>query len=105
MRFGYAAFNEYTERLFGYGSRLTQDKLRVAEALEELPETARELQTGAISFSHARELTRVATPSTEKEWLEGVHRRRGSYPAPLPSGLRGQPGPGAGELSNRPYGL
>ncbi|HEX5098910.1 MAG TPA: hypothetical protein VFV94_05395 [Polyangiaceae bacterium] len=74
-RLGYASFDEYTERLFGYGPRLTRDKLRVAEALEELPETARDLQTGAISFSHARELTRVATPSTETEWLEAARGR------------------------------
>ena len=74
-RIGYAAFYEYTEHLFGYGPRLTQEKLRVAAALEELPETAGKLQTGAISFSHARELTRVATPSTEKEWLEATRGR------------------------------
>src|SRR5262245_10345881 len=58
LRMGFAASYEYTERIFGYGPRLTQEKLRVAEALEELPETAGKLQTGAISFSHARELTR-----------------------------------------------
>ncbi len=33
---GYASFHEYTERLFGYGPRLSQEKLRVAETLEEL---------------------------------------------------------------------
>jgi 5-methylcytosine-specific restriction endonuclease McrA len=75
VRLGYASFHEYTERLFGYGPRLTQEKLRVAEALEDLPETARDLQTGAISFSLARELTRVATPSAEKEWLEAARGR------------------------------
>src|SRR6187399_3612458 len=75
QRLGYASFLEYTERLFGYGPRLTQEKLRVAEALEELPEIARDLQTGAISFSLARELTRVATPSTEQEWLEVARGR------------------------------
>jgi 5-methylcytosine-specific restriction endonuclease McrA len=75
LRLGYASFHEYTERLFGYGPRLTQEKLRVAEALEDLPETAGDLQTGTISFSLARELTRVATPSTEKEWLEAARGR------------------------------
>jgi 5-methylcytosine-specific restriction endonuclease McrA len=75
VRLGYASFHEYTERLFGYGPRLTQEKLRVAEALEELPETGGDLQTGTISFSLARELTRVATPSTEKEWLGAARGR------------------------------
>jgi len=75
VRLGYASFCEYTERLFGYGPRLSQEKLRVAEALEALPETARHLQGGAICFSLARELTRVATRSTEREWLEAARGR------------------------------
>ena len=67
---GYGSFGEYVERLFGCAPRVTYDKLRVAEALESLPELARELREGAISFSHVRELTRVATPETERAWLE-----------------------------------
>src|SRR6187455_1847013 len=69
VELGIGSFNEYCERLFGYGARLTQEKIRVAEALEGLPETARKLQAGSISFSAARELTRVAIPATESEWL------------------------------------
>ena len=30
VELGYGSFHEYTERLFGYGPRLTQEKLRVA---------------------------------------------------------------------------
>src|SRR6187399_94456 len=88
VRLGFASFNEYTERIFGYGPRLTQEKLRVADALEELPEIARELQTGAISFSHTRELTRVATLSTEKEWLETARGRTVREVEQLVSGHR-----------------
>jgi hypothetical protein len=72
LRLGYGSFHEYTERLFGYGPRVTQEKLRVAEALEELPESARELEAGRVSFSAVRELTRVATASTEREWLLAI---------------------------------
>ena len=32
-RLGFGSFVEYVGRLFGYGPRLTHDKLRVAEAL------------------------------------------------------------------------
>jgi len=67
---GYGSFTEYIDRLFGYAPRLTHEKLRVAEALETLPELARELQAGAVTFSQVRELTRVATPETEKIWLK-----------------------------------
>jgi HAMP domain-containing protein len=75
VRLGYGSFNEYVERLFGYGPRLTQEKLRVAEMLEELPDTARELQAGTITFSAVRELTRAATPATEQEWLAAAKGR------------------------------
>jgi hypothetical protein len=70
IRLGYASFVEYAERIFGYAPRLTQDKLRVAESLENLPELARSLRDGAASWSSVRELTRVATPGTEHAWLE-----------------------------------
>jgi hypothetical protein len=33
-RLGFGSFGEYVGRLFGYGARLVQEKLRVAEALE-----------------------------------------------------------------------
>jgi hypothetical protein len=88
VRLGYGSFNEYTERLFGYGSRLTQEKLRVAQALEELPETARELQNGHASFSAVRELTRVATPTTEREWLAAAQGRTVREVEQLVSGHR-----------------
>ncbi|HEX5099441.1 MAG TPA: hypothetical protein VFV94_08065, partial [Polyangiaceae bacterium] len=88
VRLGFGSFREYTERLFGYGPKLTQDKLRVAEALEEPPETAGELQAGAINFSVAREVTRVAIPSTEKEWLEAARGRTVREVEQLVSGHR-----------------
>jgi hypothetical protein len=68
-RLGYGSFTEYIERLFGYAPRLTQDKLRVAEALENLPELAESLRCGQARWSSIRELTRVATPGTEHAWL------------------------------------
>src|SRR3954465_12867361 len=74
---GYGSFHEYAERLFGYGPRLTNDKLRVAEALEALPETADELKAGTLSFSAVRELTRVAVRATEREWLRAARGRTG----------------------------
>jgi hypothetical protein len=70
VHLGYGSFGEYVERLFGYKPRSTQEKLRVAEALEELPAVTRALETGALNWSAARELTRVAVAETETEWLE-----------------------------------
>ncbi len=69
LHLGFGSFNEYVERLFGYRARTTQEKLRVAEALETLPGIAGALETGGLSWSAVRELTRVAVPETEREWL------------------------------------
>jgi len=66
---GFGSFCQYVEQLFGYKPRTTQDKLRVAEALEGLPQTARALESGGLSWCAARELTRVAVPETEQAWL------------------------------------
>jgi hypothetical protein len=103
---GYGSFTEYAERLFGYPPRLTHDKLRVAEAFEKLPELARELREGAVTFSQVRELTRVATADTEKAWLErarGLHlasgrKARFGSPAWVAAGLT----PGAAARAPRP---
>jgi hypothetical protein len=88
VELGYGSFYEYTERLFGYGPRLTQEKIRVAEALAGLPETAEALETGSISFSAVRELTRVAVPSTERAWLEAARGRTVREVEALVSGQR-----------------
>ena len=69
VRLGYGGFTEYVERLFGYSPRFIQERLRVAEALEELPELHAALSSGALNWSVVRELTRVATAKTEGEWL------------------------------------
>ena len=37
VHLGFGSFGEYVERSFGYKPRSTQEKLRVAEALEEHP--------------------------------------------------------------------
>jgi len=75
VRLGYGSFREYVERLFGYSSRLVQEKLRVADALEGLPVLSAELEQGRTSFSAVRELSRVATRATERAWLEAARDR------------------------------
>jgi hypothetical protein len=71
-RLGFASFAEYVERHFGYNGRLLKEKLRVAQALERLPQTSGALRGGELNWSAVRELTRVATPETEGAWLESA---------------------------------
>ncbi|RYZ03966.1 MAG: HNH endonuclease [Myxococcales bacterium] len=95
QHFGYGSFVQYVERLLGYAPRVTHDKVRVAEALQALPQLSRELQEGTVNYSQARELTRVATPQTEKSWLKHARGRTareveklvsGRLPGSLPDG-------------------
>ena len=51
-----------------------REKVRVAHALEQLPQLSASMQRGELSYSKVRELTRVATPATEAELLMvGLH--------------------------------
>jgi hypothetical protein len=69
VHLGHGSFAEYVERVFGYKPRTTQEKLRVAEALESLPGLARALEAGDVGWCAVRELTRVAVAETEADWL------------------------------------
>jgi len=47
-----------------------REKVRVARALEKLPQVSEALLRGQISYSKVRALTRVATPESEQKLLE-----------------------------------
>ena len=64
---GMATFTEYAERIVGLTPRQTEDRLRVAMALEGLPQASAALAEGRIHFTAVRELARVAAPDTESE--------------------------------------
>src|SRR5882724_13521420 len=51
LQLGFATFAEYIEWLFGYTRRWTAERVRVAEALERLPELDQALRDGAMSWS------------------------------------------------------
>jgi hypothetical protein len=96
VELGYGSFAEYIERLFGYPPRWTQEKLRVAEALEKLPELVRALSGGVLSWSAVRELSWVATAATEVEWIEAARGKRSRELERQVSGRRPGDRPGDG---------
>jgi len=49
----------------GIGPVAAREKVRVARALEQLPEISQAFEKGEISYSKARAMTRVATPANE----------------------------------------
>ncbi len=72
--FGFASFAEYVERRLGFDARTTRERLRVARALESLPEVRKVLASGERSWSAVREITRVATPENEAVWVARTER-------------------------------
>ncbi len=98
VHLGFGSFGEYIERLLGYTGRSLQEKLRVAEALEELPSLARALETGALGWSAVRELTRVAVADTEQQWLDLAQGKTVRQLEELVAGKRPGDGPDAAML-------
>ena len=74
-KLGFASMIEYLERIFGYSPRLAGEKIRVAIALVDLPETAQSLKDGVLNWSAVREISRVATKATEAKWLDGLRAK------------------------------
>lgn len=59
---------------FGIALGAAREKVRVANALAELPAVSETLSRGQISYSKVRALTRIATPDNEAELLQYAHR-------------------------------
>jgi hypothetical protein len=72
LQLGFGSFVSYVEQLFGYTPRTIVEKLRVAEALEQLPASRASLEQGRLGWSALRELTRVAVRETEEAWLRAA---------------------------------
>src|SRR5689334_23181070 len=87
-RYGYGSLLEYMEMETGYTPRAALERLRVAKAIEELPVIAEKLEQGDLSFSAARELTRVATAETEGDWLAAADDKNLRQVEELVSGPR-----------------
>jgi hypothetical protein len=69
-RLGFARAGDYARERLGLSARQLQDLATVDGALRELPAIESALVTGALSWTQARLLARVATPETERAWLE-----------------------------------
>ena len=54
----------------GMSLNAARERIRVGQALAELPEISEAFRLGEVSYSKARAMTRVATPETEEYLLE-----------------------------------
>src|SRR6266850_4595838 len=67
---GYSSMSQYAGKTVGYGRTKTFESLRVARALPNLPVCTALFDKGELTWSTLREISRVAKPETEKEWIE-----------------------------------
>jgi hypothetical protein len=66
---GMVSIREYLERRMGYTPGVASERVRVAEALDAMPALDSALDSGELSYSAIREITRIATRRTERAWL------------------------------------
>jgi DprA winged helix domain len=57
----------------GLGLRQTRERIRIGNALRELPAIEQAFVGGQLSYSRTREVTRVAEPTDEKQWLAAAN--------------------------------
>jgi hypothetical protein len=63
----------------GMATGTAREKLRVANALFDLPQTSSAFQKGDLSYSKARALSRIATPTTEDHLLDFAVRATAAH--------------------------
>ncbi|HEU0035954.1 MAG TPA: HNH endonuclease signature motif containing protein [Kofleriaceae bacterium] len=72
QHFGHVSLVQYMEQELGYRAHTAMELVRTAKALATLPQMTAALEAGAVFPCAIRELTRIATPETEEEWLDAI---------------------------------
>lgn len=74
-KLGYSSMNQYATEELGFSVTKAGDFKRLAERLETLPAVAAKVETGELGYTKAREIVKVADPTTENEWLAVAARQ------------------------------
>ena len=67
---GYSSINQYAQLELGWSRTRTTDFIQLAQKLEKLPEVKRQVASGELGYTKAREVVKVADGQNEKQWLE-----------------------------------
>ncbi|MBM4117519.1 hypothetical protein FJ251_07190 [bacterium] len=67
---GYASIHAYAEAVLGFSRNKTFQFIHLAESLEHLPRLRESLTRGELPWTKAREVVKVATEHTERQWIE-----------------------------------
>jgi 5-methylcytosine-specific restriction endonuclease McrA len=66
---GYSSIQVYSAEALGFSPSKTSQFVRLAGALEELPQLRRSVAAGELGWTKAREVAKVATPASEVRWI------------------------------------
>ncbi len=68
----YGDVHQLARYKLGLTLRASRERVRVGKALRQLPVLCAALMSGVVAFSRIREVTRVARPDDEREWLQAA---------------------------------
>jgi len=71
---GFGLLQHYAREALGFSQAKVYQFLRLANALEELPNLRQAMATGEIGWTKARTVASVATPRTEARWVREAKR-------------------------------
>ncbi len=67
---GNSSIYQYASLELKWSKTRTGDFIRLARKLEELPAVKESVTSGELGYTKTREIIKVATPKTEKSWVE-----------------------------------
>jgi hypothetical protein len=78
----------WLSRRLGMGQNAAGERVRVARALRQLPETSAAFAAGQLSFTQVRAISRVASPEDEQSYIGMARHATGGQLERLVSGIR-----------------
>ena len=72
LHYGFSSLVHFAECEVGLNSRQVRERVRVMKALDGLRKIRAVFRRGWLCFTAVREITRIATPSTEKDWIRAA---------------------------------
>lgn len=73
---GYSSIYQYATEALGFSKSRTRDFVSLASKLDGLPRVKKAMAEGELGYTKAREVVKVATPTTETRWLKAAEAPR-----------------------------
>ena len=72
---GYSTMRSYATEELGFSPTRAGDFIRLARKLESLPMVKKEVVSGRLGYTKAREIASVADPANENEWVKVAKKK------------------------------